>query len=272
MRTIDSRKATGTRGRSAPAPAPGPRRWWCSRAAGPSRGRPGAGLDAVGLREPRGHLRAQAHLPLTVQAIDARRRLGPLDGDEVVEPHQPSVTGGNQQTRDGGGSSRSGLQAQADVVLLAHRRIAEAASPRDRRPPSRAAPRRWPPGPPRGRRPGAVDPDPKLGLVQLERRVGVLEPELRRPLPQTVGVGCQRRQLRPRSTKSISQLPPPMLNDGALRTEVRRSRSFLRRLRISPSRRAGSSSGERRPRRSRRVSRARRPREKSRSSWGAMRT
>ena len=122
----------------------------------------------------------------------------------------------------------------------------------------------------------AVDLDAQLRLVELERGVGVE----RCPAPahrpaQLLGVArASVSRSGPRSTKSMSKLPPPMLNACALRTAVRRSRKLaqapadlLHHVAL------GVVALERAPAAGRGVSRAAAvPSEKVRSSCGAMRT
>ena len=69
----------------------------------------------------------------------------------------------------------------------------------------------------------AIDNHAQLGAVEFKRRVGVDDAEIFGADAQTIGVVGERFKSGPRRTKSISQLPLPILNDGALRTETRRS-------------------------------------------------
>ena len=71
------------------------------------------------------------------------------------------------------------------------------------------------------RGPLAIDHHPQLGLVELQRRVGIHDAaELLRARAQPLGVVARApSDPGPRIEKSISKLPPPMLNDGTLRTD-----------------------------------------------------
>ncbi len=81
----------------------------------------------------------------------------------------------------------------------------------------------------------AVDLDAQLRLVELEGGVRVDDaPERPGPLPQVLAVlREQGRDPGPRMTKSMSKLPPPVLNEGALRTVKRRSGMRASRRRTS---------------------------------------
>ena len=203
------------------APAPGDRGGVARRQPEPRR-RLLQGLQPVCEAVARSDGSPQAHLPLPVEPVDARRRLGALEGHDVVEAHRRPVSPRDEQARDPVRPHPVPLvEPQRDIVVLVRGRIEEARH-------SLVASDHQAHG--RGDvlgidaeigGPRAVDHDPELRLVELERRVGVDDAELRRHVAELLRGLRQRPQVR--AAQHEVDVPVPAADVEALRVPHRRA-------------------------------------------------